>query len=215
MCHYYVHLDAMARVNLAWWDCFLIDWHGGASFIPVDNNPSVCVFSDASGSFGCGAICTDSQWFQICWPPTWAKIDIAAKKIVPVVAVVAVWGRGWCQHQVTFHSDNAAVVSVIQRRSAKDPLLLHLLRCLYFYAAYYQFSYCACHVPGVDNVTADALSRNNVTFFFSHSAGNPNTAILGSIGFPHFSSTLLVVTRLDHCSELLYEVHCPSYTTVT
>ena len=101
----------MARVDLAWWDCFLIDWHE-ASFIPVDNNPSVRVFSDASGSFGCGAICTDSHCFQICWPPPWAKIDIAVKKMVPVVAVAAVWG--YCPHQVTFHSDNAAVVSVLQ-----------------------------------------------------------------------------------------------------
>ena len=77
------------------------------------------------------------------------------------------WGRGWCRHQVTYHSDNAAVVSVIQRRSAKDPLLLHLLWCLYFYAVYYQFSYCACHVPGVDNVASDALSCNNMSLFSS------------------------------------------------
>ena len=166
MRHHYVHLDVMARADLAWWDCFLIDWHG-ASFIPVDNDPSFRVFSDASGSFGCGAICTDNHWFQICWPPSWAEVDIAAKEMVPVVAAAAVWGRGWCRHQVTFHSDNAAVVSVIQRRSAKDPLLLHLLRCLYFYAAYYQFSYCASHVPGVDNVAADALSRNNMSLFSS------------------------------------------------
>ena len=42
------------------------------------------------------------------------EIDIAAKEMVPVVAAAAVGGRGWCRHQVTFHSDNAAVVSVIQ-----------------------------------------------------------------------------------------------------
>ena len=61
----------------------------------------------------------------------------------------------------------AAVVSVIQRRSAKDPTLLHLLRCLYFYAALFRFSYCPLHLPGISNVAADALSRDNMSLFLS------------------------------------------------
>ena len=66
-----------------------------------------------------------------------------------------------------FYSDNLAAVAVIQCRSTRDLVLLHLLRCLYFYAAYYQFTYAACHVPGASNVAADALSRDNMTFFHS------------------------------------------------
>ena len=41
----------------------------------------------------------------------------------------------------------------------------HLLWCLYFYAAYYQFESVAIHVLGVLNVAADALSRGNLTLF--------------------------------------------------
>ena len=69
-------------------------------------------------------------------PPP-ASVDISAKELLPIVAA-AVWGQSWAGHR---YSDNTAVVAVIQRRSARDHVLLHLLRCLYFYAAHYQFIY--------------------------------------------------------------------------
>ena len=87
--------------------------------------------------------------------------------MVPIVMAAAMWGRSWHRRRVFFHSDNMAVVAVIQRKSAKHPLLLHLLRCLYFYAAYFQFSYSAHHLPGVTNVAADSLSRDNMLLFNS------------------------------------------------
>ena len=83
------------------------------------------------------------------------------------VVAAAMWGQTWHQHRVFFHSDNAAVVAVIQNKSARQPSMLHLLRCLYFFAAYYHFSYSVHHLPGVTNAVADALSRNNMSLFIS------------------------------------------------
>ena len=60
-----------------------------------------------------------------------------------------------------------AVVNVLCSRTARDPLLMHLLRCLVFYAAIYQFDFRAEHLPGSHNLAADALSRNNLTLFSS------------------------------------------------
>ena len=48
--------------------------------------------------------------------------------------------------------------------------LLRTRSCFTFsaaYAAFYQFSYSAHHLPGVSNVAADALSRGNMSLFFS------------------------------------------------
>ena len=39
---------------------------------------------------------------------------------------------------------------------------MHLLRCLWFFVAYFDITISATHLPGVTNVTADHLSRNNV-----------------------------------------------------
>ena len=42
-----------------------------------------------------------------------------------------------------------------------------MLRCLYFYSALFQFEFSAEHIPGVQNVAADALSRDNLVLFSS------------------------------------------------
>ena len=39
---------------------------------------------------------------------------------------------------------------------------MHLLRCLWFFVAYFDITVSATHLPGVTNVTADCLSRNNI-----------------------------------------------------
>lgn len=42
---------------------------------------------------------------------------------------------------------------------------MHLLRCLFFIEAYFQFDLHAVHVSGVHNTLADDLSRNNLASF--------------------------------------------------
>ena len=66
-----------------------------------------------------------------------------------------------------FHSDNEAVVTIIQKRHAKQPVLNHLLRCLFFYASVFQFHFSALHISGALNVAADAISRNNLALLSS------------------------------------------------
>ena len=69
------------------------------------------------------------------------------------------------------HSDNNAVVMVIQRRSAKHRLLIQLLRCLFFYVFILHFHFSACHIPGIHNVIiVDTISRNNLYFLFLKSS---------------------------------------------
>ena len=58
------------------------------------------------------------------------------------------------------------VVDILQKRSARNTFSHHLLRCFYFYSAFFQFDYHVAHIPSVLNTAADALSRNNMTSFF-------------------------------------------------
>lgn len=66
---------------------------------------------------------------------------------------------------VCFRSDNMAVVSILNTHTSQDQLLIHLVRCLTFYAAYFRFHVKTAHIPGVLNTAADAISWNNITFF--------------------------------------------------
>lgn len=79
-------------------------------------------YSDASGTFGCGAVADDIGWFQAQWPGGWEDIDIAVKVLVPIAAVkvlvpiaasAGLWGRQWTGQHVCFHSDNMAVVAFL------------------------------------------------------------------------------------------------------
>ena len=160
---FFIRLNRSVRADLQWWDCFLQGWNGSSFFPPP--TPSVHVFSDASGLFGCGAFDTQLGWFQFQWRSEWIDRSIATKEMVPVVVAAALWGRAWEGRHVCFHSDNMAVVSILSKRSAKDQHLLALLRCLFFLASFYKFHYSARHIPGVLNIAADTLSRMPVTDF--------------------------------------------------
>lgn len=70
----------------------------------------------------------------------------------------SVWPSGGRSGQVT-RSDNMAVVHALMAGMARDPLLMHLLRCLHFFTATHQLGIEARHVAGIHNTAADALSR--------------------------------------------------------
>ena len=147
--------------DLQWWASFLPRWNG-RSIMPPEA-PSHVVTSDASGSWGCGAVTDSGQWFQVQWLESWGKITIAAKEMVPVVISIAIWEAQWTKCGVLVRSDNMAVVHCLTSGTARDPLLMHLLRCLHFATATHQIYIVARHVPGVLNTAADALSRNSMT----------------------------------------------------
>lgn len=64
-------------------------------------------------------------------------------------------------------SDNMAVVAALSARSARHPIMSHLIKCLFFWEARYNFEYSAEHLAGKRNSAADALSRDHVSLFFS------------------------------------------------
>ena len=118
-------------------------------------------------------------------------MEITVKELVPVVIAAAVWGAGWAGHHILFHIDNLAVVSVVQKLNARDALLGHLLRCLYFYEAHFRFVFSATHVLGIQNSAADALSCNNLPLFTSLFPQVPQAVV------PPFVLDLFVQRSLD------------------
>ena len=66
-----------------------------------------------------------------------------------------------------FVCDNQGVVEVLCALYSRDEKLMHLLRCLVFTAAKFNFWFTAIHIPGAENVLADALSRGDNARFHS------------------------------------------------
>ncbi len=103
--HHHLRLNLCAQADLAWWNTFLQGWNG-KSFFPGAKT-TLEVTSDASGSYGWGAIFCNT-WFQASCPPSWEAINITAKELVPIVIAAALWGSQWTNNEST----TGAVASV-------------------------------------------------------------------------------------------------------
>ena len=76
--HHYARLNQDTRADIAWWRCLLHHWNGRSFFPPA--SPTCHLYSDASGSYGCGAFSTElALWFQLQWPHSWLDTSITAK----------------------------------------------------------------------------------------------------------------------------------------
>ena len=92
-------------------------------------------------------------------PPAQQQQSIVYKELFPVVVAAHLWGHQWCCKHVLFHSDNDAVVHILNSRTSKVSCLMRLLHSLLFAAACHCFSFSAQHIPGVTNQIADAISH--------------------------------------------------------
>ena len=194
---HYIRLTAGCRSDLMWWKLFLDEWNG-ISMMRAANKQlaDVAIFSDASGSWGCGAY-SGQSWFQLAWTPKTTEYQIAVKELIPVVIAAAVWGKQWKGLDVKCYSDNQAVVAVVQSRTSRDSDIMHLLHCLSFIEARFEFCMSADYIPGKCNDLADDLSRNHLSSFLQKAvnASPQPTAI------PQLLRDLLMVEKPDWLSR--------------
>lgn len=161
---YFTRLNREFRSDLYWWHNFLKEWNG-VGFLPPQDTHHFIIHTDASGSWGCAGS-VNSKWFQLQWSQEWIPKAIMAKELVPIVISCAVWGPLLSRKSVLFRCDNTGVVAAVKKGSAKEPLVMHLLRTLWFFVAHFDVSINIEHVPGIHNGVADTLSRNNTQQFF-------------------------------------------------
>ena len=160
---HWIRLSGATRSDSIWWLTFMEGWNG-VSLMPTLEPIAIPLETDASGSWGCGAR-WGRRWFQWAWADPSNEWSIAPKELLPIIFALVIWGKQWGGRQVECRCDNMAVVSVVNSGRAKDEVLMHLLRCLFFVAAHLHIHIRASHVPGVNNVAADALSRNDFPRF--------------------------------------------------
>jgi len=96
-----------------------------------------------------------------------------AKELLPIVLSCAVWGPLLSCSNVEFKCDNRGVVDSINKGSSKEPLVMHLLCCPWYFSAYFSINISARHIPGLSNTSADQLSRNRLAEFLEM---NPHTS---------------------------------------
>ncbi len=86
---------------------------------------------------------------------------------MPILTAGMLFGDTWHNKYVLILCDNQPVVEVVNLGSSRDPGLAQLPRCLFFITAVFQITLRATHIVGRNSVQADAISRNNLSVFFS------------------------------------------------
>ena len=168
--HHHIHLNSEARADIRWWNSFLPSWNGISMFISPEWNDaeSIQLFTDASGSFGFD-VYFNGAWFRGDLQPhqQLPKRSIQWQELFAIVAAALTWGHLLEGQRIKFHCDNLPIVQAWTNQFSKHPGVMELLRTLFFIAAQHSFTVSLVHLTGRLNCIADALSRNQISRFFS------------------------------------------------
>lgn len=164
-----IRLTKNVKKDLLIWLQFLEHFNGvtiykDAMFL----SPSVVnIYTDASKTFGAGAVWQNS-WFSLPWPSEWWSLqNITFLELVPIVLALETWGLSLKNKCVLLNTDNLALSYVINKQTSKEDLVRYFIRRLILTALKFNILLKAAFIPGHYNTLSDALSRLQITRFLT------------------------------------------------
>ena len=158
-----ITLGPSSKLDLNMWATFL-DQHNGRTFIsPLSQVTSqeIALCADASKT-GFGATYGKS-WIQGYWPQSWQKLHISFLELYPIYITIAMFAHKLRHSSINFFSDNMGVVQIINKQSSKCNYIMQVLRPLVLILLHYNITLRSSHIPGIQNILCDAISRQQVT----------------------------------------------------
>lgn len=170
--HHKRRVSLEMKADIQMWLVFLDCFNGITSYKIIDwsNDYEFELFTDSAGNIelGCGAI-LQKQWAFMRWPAQWEGTevirDITFLELVPIAMAFSIWGTKLAGKRVILHTDNQALVSILNTQTSKSSRVMHLLRKLVLQGLVYNIQFKATHIMGLDNTKADALSRQQWSRF--------------------------------------------------
>ena len=144
--------------DLCWFRYFLSATNGIKLLAP--NRKQITVVADACLQAS-GAL-YDKKAYTFKFPSFFVdlKLHISAIECLNVLLAIRLWSADWCHRQVTIKVDNTATYYALSRGKAKEPILNHSAREIWYIATagdiVFNFEYTPGHTM---QDSADALSR--------------------------------------------------------
>ena len=164
--HHYIRLSKGAKSDILIWLRFLEDFNGKSFFFNDiwETSHTLHLYTDAAGSTGFGAV-FGCHWLPGVWPEMWKTLKIAFLELFPIVLAVHIWGSLMADKRIIFFSDNVAVVDIVNKQTSRHKDIMVLLRDLVLSCLRHNILFLARHIPGLQNSSADYLSRSQVVNF--------------------------------------------------
>lgn len=161
-------VSAEVKEDLGIWKDFLKDLPPTRCFRMYDRNSStISIATDSSTSVGYGGIMKES-WFAGTWPcEKWSSLNIALLELYPIYAALHTWTNVLADSTVSIHTDNKALVEIINKLYTKDKTIRQLLKKIALWGLTHNVLLIASHIPGIDNVGPDLLSRGKIPEFLN------------------------------------------------
>uniref|UniRef100_UPI003AAC1141 uncharacterized protein n=1 Tax=Centroberyx gerrardi TaxID=166262 RepID=UPI003AAC1141 len=165
--HDRVDLDDACKMEMRMWQHFLSSWNGISFFYDdfITQPEDIQLYTDAAPSIGFGGY-YGGRWFASAWPSEFKSLDSESRspssalhELYPIVIAAILWGHEWSRKSILIHSDNTAVVEILNKGRSRSPAIMQFLRRLTLISAQHQFILRAAHIPGHHNSIADSLSR--------------------------------------------------------
>jgi hypothetical protein len=166
--HHRVCLSSDSCADIRWWLSFVQVWNHKSVFYEDQWISSVdCSLSTDASDLGFGAV-FGSRWLFGSFESMFLKCErpsIAWRELWAVLVACRCWGHLLSGKRVQIQCDNISVVYCVNSGSSKCPHLMQLVRDLFFACAFFCVDIRLVHIPGVNNVGADLLSRLRVEEF--------------------------------------------------
>ena len=126
------------------------------------------MYTDSAKTIGYGGI-LGKKWFYGVWADKRIReLDITTLELYPIVIALEIWGEELRNLNINTHTDNMALVSIINSQTVKkNKTCLNLLRQMVLNCLRFNILFKAWHVKSVDNTLCDYLSRRQIQKFKS------------------------------------------------
>lgn len=163
---HHASLNKGVKDDLRVWLRFLENYNGRCFFISkkVLNSTELHIFTDAC-KFGYAGIFQNSYFYGH-FPSWWQSQNITLLELYPIVLAVETWFSEFANRRVIFHTDNKALVSVINSQTSRETGVMILIRRLVLFCLEHNIVFSSVHIRGSSNSASDALSRFQVQVFY-------------------------------------------------